>query len=127
MVWNKKNRPTNKELTVLGILWERGPCTVRQVHSILDQGANTGYTTTLKLMQLMLEKGLLTRDSSQRSHLYHAAMNAEKGQGHVLDDLINRVFSGSTERLLVRALAKNTLSQKELDGLKKLINEMEAI
>ena len=125
MPWNKKNRPTNKELTVLGILWERGPCTVRQVHDILEQGKDTSYTTTLKLMQLMLEKGLLTRDTSRRSHIYDAATNAEQGQGYVLDDVIDRVFSGSAQRMLMRALSKNRMSREELVSLKKLLNKME--
>ncbi len=97
--------PTNKELTILGVLWDRGPRTVRQIHDATDQGARTGYTTTLKLMQLILEKGLLNRDAFQRSHTYTAAIPGGRGQTQVLNDLVDRLFSGSTEKLLVRAMS----------------------
>ena len=125
MTWSKKSRPTNKELTILGILWNRGPSTVRQVHEALDQSSGIGYTTTLKVMQLMLEKGLLKRDPSQRSHVYEAAVPAEQGQTQALNDLIDRVFSGSAERLLVRALSGHTMSNSELASIKRLIDKME--
>lgn len=125
MAWTKKNQPTNKELTILGILWDRGPCTVRQVHEAMEQASGTGYTTTLKLMQLMLDKGLVKRDASQRSHVYEAAIPAEQGQSQVLDDLIDRVFSGSAQRLLVRALSDKAMSHEELSDLRKLIDRMD--
>jgi BlaI family penicillinase repressor len=125
MIWKKKTLHTNKELTILGVLWNHGPCTVRKVHGTIDKGAKTGYTTTLKLMQLMLEKGLLSRDSSNRSHVYSAAIAAEHGQAQVLEDLVDRIFSGSTEKLLLRALSGKKMSDEELANIKKVINRME--
>jgi len=125
MTWNKKTIPTNKELTILGVLWDQGPCTVRQVHSAIDKNSKTGYTTTLKLMQLMLEKGLVSRDASNRSHVYSAAVPAEHGQTQVLDDLVDRLFSGSAEKLMMRALSGRKMSDEELANIKKVISQME--
>jgi BlaI family transcriptional regulator, penicillinase repressor len=125
MGWSKQSAPTNKELTILGVLWNQGPCTVREVHDAIDKGSETGYTTTLKYMQLMLEKGLLNRDESSRSHVYSAAIPAERGQNQVLNDLAEKLFSGSREKLLVRALSGDKMAPEEIARIKKVISQME--
>ena len=122
---NTDFRPTDRELTILGILWDNGPCTVRQVNEIMSKDSNTGYTTTLKLMQIMTEKGLLLRDDSQFKHVYKPAVTEEKAQKQLVGDLLDKAFSGSAEKLVVRALSSKKVSTKELERIKKLIEEIE--
>ena len=125
MARRKTTRPTDRELTILRILWDNGPSTVRQVNEAMSQDEDTGYTTTLKLMQIMAEKGLLLRDDSQFKHVYRPALTEEKAQKQLVGDLLDRAFSGSAEKLVMRALSAKKVSVKELASIKKLLDELE--
>ena len=116
-------RPTDAELEILRVLWERGPCTVRQVHELLAAARDTGYTTTLKLMQIMADKGLVTRDESSRTHIYAARASQETTQRQLVNDLVQRAFGGSAAELVLRALATHKTSDKELQEIRQLIDE----
>jgi len=123
MARRKNSRPTDRELTILRILWDNGPSTVRQVNEAMSQDEDTGYTTTLKLMQIMTEKGLLLRDDSQFKHVYRSALTEEKAQKQLVGDLLDRAFSGSAEKLVMRALSAKKVSAKELASIRKMLNE----
>jgi predicted transcriptional regulator len=125
MARRKNSRPTDRELTILRILWDNGPSTVRQVNEAMRQDEDTGYTTTLKLMQIMAEKGLLLRDDSQFKHVYRPALTEEKAQKQLVGDLLDRAFSGSAEKLVMRALSAKKVSAKELASIKKMLDEFE--
>lgn len=125
MARRKNSRPTDRELTILRILWDNGPSTVRQVNEAMSQDEDTGYTTTLKLMQIMAEKGLLLRDDSQFKHVYRPALTEEKAQKQLVGDLLDRAFSGSAEKLVMRALSAKKVSAKELASIKKMLDEFE--
>ena len=116
-------RPTDAELEILRVLWERGPATVRQVHEALSGTRETGYTTTLKLMQIMADKGLVTRDESSRTHIYTARASQEHTQRQLLEDLVNRAFGGSAAALVLRALSSHKTSDRELLEIRRLIDE----
>jgi BlaI family penicillinase repressor len=116
-------KPTDAELELLQVLWDRGKCTVREVHETLPK--TTGYTTTLKILQKMAEKGLVVRDESQKSHVYSAALEAEKTQRQLVRHLLNSAFGGSPARLVVQALSEESASSKELKEIQKLIRELE--
>ena len=116
-------RPTDAELEILRVLWERGPATVRQVHEALSGTRETGYTTTLKLMQIMADKGLVTRDESSRTHVYAARASQENTQRQLLEDLVNRAFGGSAAELVLRALSSHKTSDRELLEIRRLIDE----
>ena len=118
------SRPTNRELMILRILWDQGPSTVREVNEVMDKDRDTGYTTTLKLMQIMAEKGLLIRDESQRQHVYKPAITEEKTQKQLVGDLLERAFSGSAEKLVMRALSAKKVSTKELKRIRKMLDEL---
>jgi BlaI family penicillinase repressor len=125
MARRKNSRPTDRELTILRILWDNGPSTVRQVNEAMNEDENTGYTTTLKLMQIMVEKGLVLRDDSQFKHIYRPALTEEKAQKQLVGDLLDRAFSGSAEKLVMRALSAKKVSAKELASIKKMLDEFE--
>jgi predicted transcriptional regulator len=125
MARRKTARPTDRELTILRILWDNGPSTVRQVNEAMNEDENTGYTTTLKLMQIMTEKGLLLRDDSQFKHVYRPALSEEKAQRQLVGDLLDRAFSGSAEKLVIRALSAKKVSAKELASIRKMLDEFE--
>ena len=164
MARKKSSGPTDRELAILGVLWERGPSTVREVHEALDQDSQTGYTTTLKLMQIMVEKGLLVReddgrrrgmgfqpmnhrqdadatkeqgrdalarrgqdarDTNRRGHIYRPALSEERTQKQLIQDLLDRVFAGSAEKLVMRALSARRVSPKELKRIREMLDEME--
>ena len=125
MARSKNPRPTDRELTILGILWDKGRSTVRQVNEAMNKHANTGYTTTLKLMQIMTDKGLLLRDDSQFKHVYRPALSQEKAQKQLVGDLLDRAFCGSAEKLVMRALSAKKVSAKELAGIRRLLDEFE--
>ena len=166
MARRKKPGPTDRELAILGVLWDKGPCTVREVHEALDQDVETGYTTTLKLMQIMVEKGLLVReddgrkrgegvpplrvagilpakkeqgqdalatkdrgqdarDTGRRGHIYRPTLSEEKTQNQLVEDLLDRVFAGSAEKLVLRALSAKKVSPKELKRIREMLDEME--
>ena len=115
MTKNTEFRPTERELTILAILWDNGPCTVRQVNEIMSETSNTGYTTTLKLMQIMTEKGLLVRDDSQFKHVYKPGVTQEKAQKVLVGDLLEKAFAGSAEKLVMRALSAKKMIE-EIEG-----------
>jgi len=124
MARHKTLRPTDREVTILRILWDNGPSTVRQVNEAMSKGLDTGYTTTLKLMQIMTGKGLVIRDESSRQHVYRPAFSEEKTQKQLVGDLLERAFSGSAEKLVMRALSAKKVSAKELARIRKLLNEL---
>jgi predicted transcriptional regulator len=116
-------RPTDAELAILRVLWERGPSTVRQVHDAMADGRETGYTTSLKLMQIMADKGLVTRDESSRSHVYAARVSRDRTQQQLVSDLIDRAFGGSASALVLQALSSQPTSEKELGDIRRLIDD----
>jgi predicted transcriptional regulator len=116
-------RPTEAELEILRVLWERGPSTVRQVHEAIAAARETGYTTTLKLMQIMADKGLVTRDESSRTHIYAPRASQESTQRQLVSDLVARAFGGSAAELVLRALSSHTASDDELAEIRKIIDE----
>jgi predicted transcriptional regulator len=116
-------RPTDAELAILRVLWERGPATVRQVHDVLAGDRATGYTTTLKLMQIMAEKGIVTRDESARTHVYAARVSRDRTQRQLVNDLIDRAFGGSAAALVLQALSAQPTSDEELGEIRRLIDE----
>ena len=118
-------KPTDAELSILSVLWQRGPSTVREVWEQLNPTQRTGYTTVLKLMQIMHEKGLLERDEAQRSHVYAASFSEHHTQRQVVGHLVERVFSGSAPKLVMQALAGKKATPAELAEIRKLLDEME--
>jgi predicted transcriptional regulator len=114
--------PTDAELAILTVLWRLGPATVRDVHEALHPTQGTGYTTVLKLMQLMAQKGLLARDESQRSHVYRPATTEAQTQRRLLGDLMERAFSGSAGQLVLRALSVKRASPGELAEIRELLD-----
>jgi len=115
--------PAERELEILTILWEKGSSTVRAVNEEMDKGRSTGYTTTLKLMQIMHEKKLLVRDETKWPHIYKPAIAEEKTQKQLVGDLLERAFSGSAEKLVMRALSAKKVSAKELARIRKMLDE----
>ena len=125
MSTSKNSKPTESALEILGILWEKGACTVREVHEILEKSKDAGYTTTLKLMQIMHEKGLLSRDTSSKTHVYTAAISQENTQQQLLNKMIDTVFNGSASQLVLQALGNHHSSKEELEKIKQYLNEIE--
>lgn len=121
---SKQPLPTDAELAILTVLWRRGPSTVREVHDALSPVQGTGYTTVLKLMQLMAPKGLVLRDESQRSHIYRAAIPEASTQRHLLGDLMDKAFEGSAAQLVMRALSVKKASSEELGAIRTLLDEL---
>ena len=119
-------RPKDTELAILAVLWERGASTVREVHEVLVRSApGTGYTTVLKLMQIMTEKGLVVRDESQRAHVYSSRVTQQKTQRQLVTDLLERAFGGSPTRLAMQALSTRKASAEELAELRQLLDTLE--
>ena len=118
-------QPTDVELAILRVLWGRGSSTVREVHDVLKDDRDTGYSTTLKMMQVMHGKGLLLRDESVRPQRYRPAIAEEKTQIQMIDDLVQKAFGGAASRLLVRALSAKRVSPQELAEIKNLIRRLE--
>src|SRR5262245_46440929 len=116
-------RPTDTELAILRVLWARGTSTVRQVHEALSEGSDTGYTTTLKLMQLMSAKGLVTRDESARTHVYTTRLSQDQTQRQLVSDLMDRAFGGSAAALVMQALNAHEPTPEELQEIRRLIEE----
>ncbi|HQX80640.1 MAG TPA: BlaI/MecI/CopY family transcriptional regulator [Vicinamibacterales bacterium] len=114
-------RPTDAELAILQVLWDRGPSTVRQVFEALADARETGYTTTLKLMQIMAEKGLVSRDESARTHIYEAKASRDLTQRRLVSDLLDRAFGGSAATLVMQALSSHPTSAAELRDIERLI------
>jgi len=118
-------KPTAAELEILQVLWERGPSTVREVHEALKEEKDLGYTTVLKLMQIMTSKGLVRRNEDQRAHIYEAQQPAEKTKRQLAADVLERVFDGSARELLLHALAAQRSSRQEIEELRHLLDEHE--
>ncbi len=121
---NNGIKPTEAELTLLNILWKLGPATVRQVHEAVSATQKTGYTTVLKILQIMHEKTLVIRDESNRAHVYAAANSQTFTQSSLLKDLVSKAFGGSTSKLVMRALDEST-SKEEIADIRQLLNELE--
>lgn len=120
------NTPTPAEMEILEVLWARGPSTVREVHGVLEaRGKSTGYTTALKLLQIMADKGTVTRDASARSHVFAPAKPREAVQGSMVGELIDRAFSGSASQLVMRALSTRRASAEELAEIRGLLDALE--
>jgi BlaI family transcriptional regulator, penicillinase repressor len=119
-------RPTEAELELLSILWTRGPSSVRQIHEALGPQKTTGYTTTLKLLQRMFEKGLLRRDERARTHVYEAVGRAEETQRQLVRDLLRRAFRGAASKLVVQALSEENVSAEELAEIRRMVDELAA-
>ena len=120
----KKLKPTESELAILQILWEKENATVREVHEELSKNKNSGYTTTLKLLQIMFEKGLVTRDDSNKTHIYQPAVTKQKTQKQLLDKMINTLFSGSSTQLVLQALGNQKASKDELNEIQKYLDNL---
>jgi len=118
-------RPTDAELEILRVLWRKGPSTVREVYEELNRTKTTGYTTVLKLMQIMGEKGLVRRNEDQRAHVYEAMLPQEATQGQLVRDLVERAFSGSAAGLVMHALAAKPATREELKQIRKLLDDYE--
>ena len=118
-------KPTEAELAILGVLWERGASTVRDVHELLYRDDGGGYTTALKLLQVMHAKGLVERDDSQRAHVYRAAVSKERTQKRFLADMVQRMFDGSASQLVLHALGSQRATREELDEIRGLLDRLE--
>ena len=118
-------KPTASELEILQVLWERGPSTVREIHEALSDKRPIGYTSVLKLMQIMTAKGTLRRNEEQRAHVYEAVQPAEKTKRQLALDVLQRVFDGSASQLMMHALADRKASKQEVDELRRLLNDYE--
>lgn len=122
----QKQNPTDAELDLLKVLWEHGPCTVGQVHALLKDNPPRGYTTILKLMQIMAEKGLVKRDEKHRAHVYRAVVSNAQVHRKYVRHVLARVFDNSTAKLVAQALAARPVSPEELAKIRLMLDEMEA-
>ena len=120
----KQMKPTESELEILRVLWERGEATVRDVHEELSKTKDAGYTTTLKLMQIMHEKGMVKRDESNKTHKYVPLISREKTQKQFVGKMIDTLFQGSSSQLVMQALGNHKASKEELDEIQKLIDNL---
>lgn len=118
-------RPTDAELAILRILWEHGPSTVRQVHEALNQGRASGYTTALKLLQIMTDKRLVERDETRRPQVYRPRLSRDQTERQLVHDLLDRAFAGSAKRMVLQALAEKKASPVELAEIEKILNRLE--
>jgi predicted transcriptional regulator len=118
-------KPTASELEILRVLWARGPSTVREVHESLSETKDLGYTTVLKLLQIMTTKGTVRRNETQRAHVYEAVLPAEQTKRQIAGDMLQRVFEGSASQLMIHALAGRTSSPEEITELRRMIDEYE--
>jgi BlaI family transcriptional regulator, penicillinase repressor len=118
-------KPTDSELEILQVLWEHGSMTVRELNDCLNKKRKVGYTTSLKMMQIMTEKGLLSRDTSLRSHIYIPTLQPEDVQSNILDHVLKTVFNGDRSRMVLQAMGNQTASHEELSELRALIKKIE--
>jgi BlaI family transcriptional regulator, penicillinase repressor len=125
MATTSTRKPTSSELEILHILWERGPSTVREVHEALHEKRPIGYTSVLKLMQIMTTKGTVRRNEEQRAHVYEAVQPEEKTKRELAMDVLQRVFDGSASELMMHALSGQKASKEEIDEMRRLLNEYE--
>ena len=120
-----KMKPTESELEIMQILWENGPLTVREVNDRLNLNRRVGYTTTLKIMQIMTDKKILTRDTEKRSHIYSPTLQPEEVQSTILDHILRTVFNGNRSTLILQALGNHSASKEEMDEIRALIEKLE--
>src|ERR1700694_5732806 len=125
MVEHHLPRPTDAELSILRVLWSRGKSTVRDVNEQLNKHAPTGYTTVLKLLQIMTEKGLVVRDETQRAHIYESRYSEQKTQRQLLSDLVDRAFGGSAAKLVMQAISGRKANSDELNLIRNLLDRLE--
>lgn len=118
-------KPTASELEILRVLWERGPSTVREVHDALSENKSLGYTTVLKLLQIMTIKGTVRRNETQRAHVYEAVLPAELTKRQLAGDMLHRVFEGSASQLIMHALAGKKASREEIEEIRRLLDDYE--
>ena len=121
---NSNIKPTEGEMEILQVLWQNGHATVREVHEALNK-KDSGYTTTLKLMQIMHEKGMVERDTNQKTHIYKAIVNQDKTEKQLVNKMIDNVFNGSAARLVMQALGNHSASADEIDEIKKYLEQLE--
>ena len=117
-------KPTESELEILQVLWQRGQATVREVHEELSTTKDAGYTTTLKLMQIMNEKGLVKRDDSSKTHVYEALASKEKTQQHMVGKMLNTLFDGSASQMVMRALGSSKPTKTEIEEIQKILDQL---
>lgn len=117
-------KPTESELEILQVLWQKGKATVREVHEALSDLKDAGYTTTLKLMQIMHEKGLVSRDDSSKTHIYQASVSKDKTQQHIVGKMVNSLFEGSASQLMMQAFGNKKPSQKEIAEIQLLLDQL---
>lgn len=125
MTNSKLNKPTESEMEILQILWEKGPSSVREVHEILSATKESGYTTTLKLMQIMYDKGLLRRNDEAKTHIYSTLVKKESIQKQAVGNMIKGLFKGSSAKLVMHALGNHRASKEEISEIKKYLDEIE--
>jgi len=118
-------RPTPAELEILGVLWEQGPCSVREVHAALSEKRDTGYTTILKFLQIMTDKGLVSRDDARRTHVFSARVPREQTQRQLVRDLVERAFDSSASQLVMQALAGARATPEEIASIRRMLDELE--
>ncbi len=121
---NKQIKPTESELEILQVLWTKGQATVREVHEELASIKDSGYTTTLKLMQIMFEKGIVKRDDSSKTHIYQANISRESTQKQMVGKMVNSLFGGSSTQLVMQALGNASPSKDELDEIQKMLDNL---
>ena len=122
---NKQIEPTKSELEILQVLWEQGPLTVRLVNDKLNENREVNYTSTLKLMQIMTDKGILTRDESQMKHIYHVAEKEQTTKDFLLEKFIDTMYNGSASRLMMQLMGNKKTSKEDLETIKALLNQLE--
>jgi len=125
MAITKPIRPTKLELSILNVLWQKGPATVREIHAIMNEAKPTAVNTVLRMMQIMTEKHLVTRDDTVRPQIYRARYSQQQTQTHLVKDLIQRAFDGSVKEMVMRALSTRRPSPKTLKAMEKLLEEFE--
>lgn len=121
---NKPIKPTESELEILQVLWDKGQATVREVHEEMASFKDSGYTTTLKLMQIMFEKGIVKRDDSNKTHIYQANISRESTQKQMVGKMVNSLFGGSSTQLVMQALGNASPSKDELDEIQKMLDNL---
>lgn len=121
----KKYKPTESELEILTLLWEKGPSSVKDINNSLNESKEVGYTTTLKIMQIMFDKNILTREKFGRSHIYDSAIKKSETQGVLLEKFLKTTFSGSASKLVMQAIGRENTTQKEIDEIKNYLEKLE--
>ena len=125
MPWESSSQPTETELNILRVLWESGPAPVRVIHEEISKAKETNYSTTVKMLSVMLDKGLVKRDENVRPHIYRTVKKQETTQKGMLRDLMDRVYGGSPGRMVIQALSSKKASQDELDEIRKLLDRLQ--